>query len=157
MSDKVFMQEAIDLARENVANGARPFGAVLVKDGKVISRAVNRIEADQDPTAHAELLALRAAGKALGHTRLDGATVYASGQPCPMCLAAMRLAGITRIAFAYSNDNAAAFGMSTADIAAELSLPLDEQTWARIEHLAPDDAAQPDLYRSWAARSAKNA
>lgn len=151
------MQEAIDLARRNVADGGRPFGAVLVRDGTVIARAVNRIDADHDPTAHAELLALRAAGAALGEARLDGATVYASGQPCPMCLAAMRLAGITRIAYAYSSDAAAAFGMSTAAIAADLSRPLDEQTWARIEHLAPDDAAQPDLYRSWAAQSAKDA
>lgn len=147
MTDKEFMDQAIDLARENVAQGGRPFGAVLVRDGKVIARAVNRMDADNDPTAHAELLALRAAGAATGGTRLDGCTVYASGQPCPMCLAAMRIAGITRIAYAYSNENGAPYGLSTAELAAELSQPLEDQNWASIRQMAPEDAERPHLYR----------
>lgn len=154
MNDKAYLDEATELARENVANGGRPFGAVLVMDGTVIARAVNRMDADHDPTAHAELLALRDASAALGLTRLDGATVYASGQPCPMCLAAMRIAGVTRIAYAYSNADGAPFGLSTAAMAAELSQPLEDQTWASIQHLPPDDAEQSDLYRAFAARSA---
>ncbi|MCI2394482.1 nucleoside deaminase [Aliiroseovarius sediminis] len=155
MTDKKFMNEAIELARDNVAKGGQPFGAVLVKDGKVLARAVNRMEADHDPTAHAELLALRKAGAAVGSTRLDGATVYASGQPCPMCLAAMRIAGVTRIAYAYSNEDGAPFGLKASTVAAELAPPLEGQTWASIQHLPPEDRPEPELYRIWAAKSAK--
>lgn len=89
MSDKQFIQQAISLATENVKVGGRPFGAVIVKNGQVIAHAVNQITATNDPTAHAELLALREAGKVLGRAKLDDCVVYASGQPCPMCLAAM--------------------------------------------------------------------
>ena len=154
MSDQAFLDEAIALARDNVQAGGRPFGAVLVKDGKIIARAVNRISADNDPTAHAELLALREAGRVLGNARLDGCAVYASGQPCPMCLAAMRMAGITQIAFAYSNEDGARFGLSTAGIAAELSQPLSAQDWAQIRHLPRPDRDDPPLYRQWADRPA---
>lgn len=156
MSDNAFMQEAIDLARENVASGGQPFGAVLVKDGKVIARAVNRMEADSDPTAHAELVALRDAGATLGTTRLDGCTVYASGQPCPMCLAAMRIARISEIVIGYTNENGEPFGLSSAAATAELSQPLEKQDWATIRYLAPDDAAAPEIYRSWTARSTED-
>ncbi len=81
MNDAVFMQDAIDLARENVARGGQPFGAVLVRDGKVVARARNRMEADNDPTAHAELVALRVAGAALGTTRLDGRLFMPAANP----------------------------------------------------------------------------
>lgn len=148
------MDEAIRLARDNAAQGGRPFGAVLVRDGRIIARAVNRMEADNDPTAHAELLALRAAGAAIGGTRLDGCAVYASGQPCPMCLAAMRIAGVTRILYGYSNENGAPYGLSTAELAAELSQPLEGQTWASIRQMAPPDADRPTLYRGWAGQDA---
>lgn len=94
MSDNQFIQQAISLAMDNVNVGGRPFGAVIVNNGKVIASAVNQILTTNDPTAHAELLALREAGKVLGRTKLDDCVVYASGQPCPMCLAAMRMAGI---------------------------------------------------------------
>lgn len=153
MSDRAYMQEAIDLARENVAAGGQPFGAVLVRDGKIIARAVNRIEADNDPTAHAELMALRDAGAALGTPRLDGCTVYASGQPCPMCLAAMRLAGIAEIVIAYSGENGAPYGFGSTAAASDLAKPLEKQDWATIRYLAPEDADAPEIYRLWAARA----
>lgn len=149
------MDEAIRLARDNAAQGGRPFGAVLVRDGRIIARAVNRMEADNDPTAHAELLALRAAGAAIGNTRLDGCAVYASGQPCPMCLAAMRIAGITRVLYGYSNENGAPYGLSTAALAAELSQPLEGQTWASIRQMTPHDADRPTLYQRWVGQDAR--
>lgn len=155
MTDQQFLDHAIELARENVEAGGRPFGAVLVRDGQIIARAVNRIAADHDPTAHAELLALRAAGATLKTPRLDGCHVYASGQPCPMCLAAMRIAGISKIVFAYSNADGEAFGMSTAGIAAELSQPLDVQDWASIGNLPPEDHASPAIYQRWAELAAQ--
>ncbi len=97
-NDRTYLDQAIRLAFDNVEQGGRPFGAVVVKGGKVIATGVNRMQADCDPTAHAELLALRAAGKTLQSPRLDGCEVYASGQPCPMCFAAMRMAGIEKSA-----------------------------------------------------------
>ncbi|MFX8751226.1 nucleoside deaminase, partial [Acinetobacter baumannii] len=77
----------------------------LVKDGKVIATGVNEIGATGDPTTHAELQAIRAASRALGSPRLDGCVIYASGHPCPMCLAAMHLTGITEVTYAYSNED----------------------------------------------------
>ena len=145
--NNAFLDPAIALAFENVEQGGRPFGAVVVKDEKVIATGVNRMQADCDPTAHAELLALRAAGKILQSPRLDGCSVYASGQPCPMCFAAMRMSGVTEIVFAYSNDQAAPYNLSTAKIAEELSRPISEQTGIKVEHCSPDDGER--LYRAW--------
>ena len=148
-----FLDEAVALAFDNVEQGGRPFGAVVVKDGEVIARAVNRMQADSDPTAHAELLALRAAGKALQSARLDGCAVYASGQPCQMCLAAMRMSGINNVTFAYSNDEAEPFGLSTAAIAAELAKPFDQQTGLSIRHCPQATNEANHLYRTWQAKN----
>lgn len=143
-----FLCEAIDLARENVRKGGRPFGAVLVKDGAVIATGVNEIMATHDPTAHAELQAIRAASRKLGSARLDGCAVYASGQPCPMCLAAMHLTGISEVKYAYSNEDGEPYGLSTANVYAELAKPLAQQS-LRITHL-PVDAGEGDgLYEMW--------
>ena len=146
-SDSTYLDQAIKLAFDNVEQGGRPFGAVVVKDGKVIATGVNRMQADCDPTAHAELLALRAAGKTLQSPRLDGCEVYASGQPCPMCFAAMRMAGVKKIRFAYSNEQAEPFGLSTAKIAVELARPLSAQTGISFEHSPPEN--DPKLYQVW--------
>ena len=91
------LRQAIELAYNNIEKGGRPFGAVIVKDGKVIASGVNQILTTNDPTAHAELLAIRAASQVLGTANLEGCSVFASGHPCPMCMAAMRLAGIKQL------------------------------------------------------------
>ncbi len=146
MSEESYMLEAIRLARENIAAGGRPFGAVLVHDNQIISRAVNEIHRTNDPTAHAEMLAIRQAGNALGRPRLDGCVIYASGHPCPMCLAAMHMSGIKTAYFAYSNEEGNPFGLSTASVYAQMRLPLQEQ---RV-HLAPMRPASEDgLYAAW--------
>jgi tRNA(Arg) A34 adenosine deaminase TadA len=147
MSDEIHLLEAIALARDNVRRGGRPFGAVVVKDGAVVARGVNETLATNDPTAHAELLALRAAGRALGAPRLDGCTVYASGQPCPMCLAAMIMAGVARAVFAYSNEEGAPYGLSTAGVLDELVEPRRIAT----AHVPVRPAGEPDLYATWRA------
>src|SRR5690606_4128647 len=100
-----FLREAIALARANAERGGRPFGALVVKDGAVVATGVNEILATGDPTAHAELNALRAASHALGSPDLGGCTVFASGHPCPMCMAAMRISGVREVAYAYSNED----------------------------------------------------
>ncbi|MYN11901.1 nucleoside deaminase [Pusillimonas sp. TS35] len=153
MSQEAFMREAVALARANIEAGGRPFGAVLVRDGQIIARAANQINQTSDPTAHAELLALREAGGKLGTSRLDGCEVYASGHPCPMCLAAMRLAGIRAAYFAYSNEDGEPFGMSTSDVYAELpALAVDGS--ALLQPLRP--AGEEGLYHAWSARQVKH-
>jgi tRNA(Arg) A34 adenosine deaminase TadA len=153
MSTERFLCEAIELARDNLLKGGRPFGAVVVKDGAVIATGVNEMLATKDPTAHAELQAIRAASRELGMLRLDGCAVYASGHPCPMCLAAMRMAGISEVAYAYSNEDGEPYGLSTAAIYAELKKPLAEQSM-KISYVPVRLHGKEDLYEMWRAASA---
>ncbi len=143
-----FLREAIELARANIGKGGRPFGAVVVRNDAVIATGVNEILSTNDPTAHAELMALRAAGGRLGSPDLSSCVVYASGQPCPMCMAAMRLAGVRGVAYAYSNDDGAPFGLSTAAIYEDLAKPFAEQSM-HIRHVPVRTEGQPDLYAEW--------
>jgi tRNA(Arg) A34 adenosine deaminase TadA len=145
--DEHFLREAIALARDNVARGGRPFGAVVVKDGNVVAVGVNAILASGDPTAHAELLAIRAAARALGSPRLEGCTVYASGHPCPMCLAAMHLCGVRDVAYAYSNEEGAPYGLSTAAVYAEMAKPVHAQRLP-VRHIPVHDEGG-SLYAYW--------
>ncbi|EKT59918.1 nucleoside deaminase [Providencia sneebia] len=149
MSDKKFIEQAIQLAKQNIDAGGRPFGAVVVKNDKVIATGVNQMLELSDPTAHAELLALREAGRILGNVKLNDCVVYASGQPCPMCLAAMRMSGITRIVYAYSNDDAEAYGLSTASIASILREEPQNQPGLDFIQLKPDEQQMPLLYQYW--------
>lgn len=149
-NDEHYLQRAVALAASNVAAGGRPFGAVLVKDHQLIAEAVNSLHISQDPTAHAELLAIRSASQRLG-TRLDGCVIYASGQPCPMCLSAMHLCGISRVVFAATNQQGEPFGLSSAAVYQQMALPLSEQTLP-VQHLA--QSAMVEIYRDWQARHA---
>ena len=146
-----FLREAIALAHANVEKGGRPFGAVVVKDGAVIATGVNEVVGTNDPTAHAELNAIRAATRKFGSPDLTGCTVFASGHPCPMCMAAMRLAGVGEVVFAYSNDDGAPFGLSTAAIYADLAKPFSEQSM-NISHVPTRLETHPDLYAEWQRR-----
>lgn len=149
MSAERFLCQAIDLARENVRCGGRPFGAVLVKDGKTIATGVNEIAATGDPTTHAELQAIRAASRVLGSPRLDGCAIYASGHPCPMCLAAMHLTGITEVAYAYSNEDGEPYGLSTASIYGEMARPVARQTALKVAYVPVRPDGEEDLYKMW--------
>lgn len=91
--DHDFLQRAVDLAQQNVEKGGQPFGAVLVRDSTVLADGVNDVHIDCDPTAHAEIQALRHAGHTHGTPKFDGTTMYASGKPCAMCMSAMIMAG----------------------------------------------------------------
>jgi tRNA(Arg) A34 adenosine deaminase TadA len=126
-SDAVrFLSEAVELARANIGAGGRPFGAVVVRDGLSIATGVNEIHMANDPTAHAEMTAIRAASRKLGSPDLGGCSVYASGHPCPMCMAAMRLSGVDKVFYAYSNEDGAPFGLSSAAIYEDLARPFTE-------------------------------
>ncbi|WP_458759838.1 nucleoside deaminase [Afipia sp. TerB] len=143
-----FLREAIELARANVKTGGRPFGALVVKDGAIIGTGVNEILSTNDPTAHAELTAIRAASQKLHSPNLAGCTVYASGNPCPMCMAAMRMAGVSEVCFAYSNDDGAPYGLSTAAIYAEMAKPFAEQSMT-IRYIPVRLESGVDLYDEW--------
>lgn len=149
MSDNSFLQQAITLARENVQAGGRPFAALVVCNGEVVATGTNQMLALNDPTAHAELMALRQAGKVLERVRLEDCIVYASGQPCPMCLAAMRMAGISQVYYAYSNQDAEPFGLSTEAIAQALRVAPQQQSGLIFKQLKPQHEEQSELYRFW--------
>lgn len=139
---------AIQLALDNVrTRKGRPFGAVLVKDGQIVATGVNSVLSSHDPTAHAELQAIRTATSKQQTPRLDGHVMYASGHPCPMCLAAMSLAGIRQVYFAYSNEDAEPYGLSTNDLYAELAKPLSERAM-QLAYMPLRPAGQ-DLYEAW--------
>src|SRR5947209_12284146 len=105
-STEHYLRMAVDLARQNAERGGRPFAALVVKDGEVIATAVNSVVATGDPIAHAETEAIRAAAKSLKSELLDGCVMYASGHPCPMCLAAMYVSGIQQGFYSYSIEDA---------------------------------------------------
>ncbi len=142
-----YLGMAIGLARKNVeAHRGRPFGAVLVKDDKVIATGVNEIHATNDPSTHAEMQAIRAATTAQKAPRLDGCVMYASGNPCPMCLALMHMIGFKGVYFAYSNDDGEPYGLSTEKIYAEMAKPLSQQS-LKIEYVPVRDGQH--LYEDW--------
>jgi guanine deaminase len=118
-----FMQRAIAIALGNVRNGGGPFGAVIARDGKILVEGVNRVTATNDPTAHAEVVAIRAACAKLAAFQLDGCDLYTTCEPCPMCLGAIYWARPKRVFFASSAGDAAAAGFDDAFIYDELYLP----------------------------------
>lgn len=111
-----FMQRAIELALQNVKEGGQPFGAVLVKDGEIISEGANELHLIPDISGHAELLAIRRAGEKLQTMEMAGFSMYASGYPCPMCLTAMYFTGITDIYYCNTLEEAGAVGLGFSSI-----------------------------------------
>jgi len=135
MSDETWLRRAVALATENAAAGGRPFGAVVVLDGVIVGEGVNGYVADNDPTAHAEVAAIRAATRHLGTVRLDGGLLAASTEPCPMCQAAALLAGIERVVFATTEAQAAERGYDARELLSDLARPLAERRVMEIEPL----------------------
>ncbi|MGB9145407.1 MAG: nucleoside deaminase [Acidobacteriaceae bacterium] len=123
-----FMRRAIALATENVRSGAGgPFGAVIVRDGKPIAEGANCVTRENDPTAHAEVRAIRAACQALGAFSLRGCEIYTSCEPCPMCLAAIYWARIDRIWYANTSADAARIAFDDAFLYKEMKLPPEQR------------------------------
>jgi guanine deaminase len=119
-----FMARAIELSLENVRSGrGGPFGAVVVKDGDVVAEGFNQVTATNDPTAHAEVLAIRLACRKLGSFELRGCDIYASCEPCPMCLGAIYWARIGKVYFGSLAEDAAKIGFDDSTIYAELTQP----------------------------------
>ena len=123
MGNKEFMRKAIELSVENVKNGGGPFGAVIVKGDEIVATGVNRVTAHNDPTAHAEVSAIREACRRLGTFDLSGCEIYTSCEPCPMCLSALYWAGVSRIYYGNTQDDADAIDFSDKFIYRELERP----------------------------------
>lgn len=124
-----YMRQAIELAKENAStSGGGPFGALIVKEGRVISACSNSVTPDNDPTAHAEVNAIRSACKELNTFDLSGSTLYSSCEPCPMCLSAAYWAKVDKIIFAADRTDAAEAGFSDAFIYEEFTLAPEKRS-----------------------------
>lgn len=144
--DKEFLQEAINISIQSVDNGGGPFGAVVVKDGKIIGRGNNQVTLNNDPTAHAEVTAIRDACKTINDFSLKGCTIYASCEPCPMCIASIYWARIERVVFAATGEDAAHAGFDDNVIAKELCIPYEKRSML-IEHLECDGCTE--VFSRW--------
>ena len=146
-ADEKYMRMAIDLATGNVLSGAGgPFGAVIVKDGKVVATGVNKVTASNDPTAHAEVTAIRNAAAALGSFELKGCTIYSSCEPCPMCLSAIYWARPMAVYYANNAHDAAAIDFDDAFIYEQIVLPHEQRTILFIQAMRQEGL---EAFRLW--------
>jgi tRNA(Arg) A34 adenosine deaminase TadA len=146
--DERLLREAIALACGSAAGDGGPFGAVVARDGVVVARGTNRVTADHDPTAHAEVVALRAAARALGTHDLTGCVLYASCEPCPMCRGAAQWARVAEVVYAADRAEAAAAGFDDRRFHDELARPARERTPPTRRLLAAEARAP---FEAWAA------
>lgn len=144
--DEQYLAEAIRLAVESVYNGGGPFGAVIVKDEAIIGRGINRVTLSNDPTAHAEIVAIREACLALADFRLAGCVLYTSCEPCPMCLTACYWSRLSEIVYAGSQSEAASGGFDDAFLYRELSLPAPKRSLP-IRRLLAERGNEP--FKAW--------
>ncbi len=141
------MQEAIRLALDNVRDGGGgPFGAVVVRDGEVIARSANRVTTTSDPTAPAEIVAIREACRVLGTFQLTGCDLYTSCEPCPMCLGAIYWARPARVFFGGSKEDAAAAGFDDAFIYEELEHAADQRKLPMTQIMREEAL---EVFRAW--------
>lgn len=139
VSHETFLRRAIQLAETHSADGRNgPFGSVVVKDGEVVGEGWNQVVENSDPTAHAEVMAIRDAGKLLGAHDLTGCTIYASCEPCPMCLSAIYWARIGTVVFSASAEDAAAAGFDDTRILEELGRGWVERSLEGTQALRED-------------------
>jgi guanine deaminase len=151
--DEAWLARAIEVASQNVADGGGPFGAVVVREGVEVAAAGNRVTRDLDPTAHAEVVAIRAACRALNSFSLAGSTLYASCEPCPLCLSAALWARVDRVVFAADRHDAERAGFDDREFY-EL-LARDRATWPNpvVEHRISRAGEPFEAWRAYTART----
>lgn len=152
MTKEELMRKAIELSLRNVAEGGGPFGAVIARNGEIVATGVNRVTSNCDPTAHAEVSAIRAAAKVLGTFDLSGCEIYTSCEPCPMCLGAIYWAHLDRMYYGNNQHDAAKIGFDDAFIYRELELPIADRR-LKAEELLPEEAIQ--AFRAWEEKADK--
>jgi tRNA(Arg) A34 adenosine deaminase TadA len=123
MSDEEMMRHAIQLSIENIDRGGGPFAAVIAREGEIIASGVNTVAYDNDPTAHAEVNAIRAATASLGRFHLDDCKIFSTCEPCPMCLGAVYWAGLKKVFYGNSREDATSYGFKDEHIYHELERP----------------------------------
>lgn len=144
------MRQAIALAQTHMEAGhGGPFGALIVKEATVVARGHNQVTSSNDPTAHAEVVAIRAACQHLQTFRLEGCELYVNCEPCPMCLAAIYWAGIKTVYYAASKEDAAAIGFDDARIAAELGKPIPQRQVSMTQLLRAEALPAFRQWQSW--------
>ncbi len=142
-----YLRHAVRLSAERMREGAGgPFGAVIVRDGKVIAEGWNRVTSTNDPTAHAEVTAVRQACAVLNTFSLQGCEIFTSCEPCPMCLAAIYWARLDRITFANTREDAAAIGFDDAHIYGEVSKPIEQRVIPTVQLPLPEAEA---VFAEW--------
>ncbi len=146
MNDRTLLQHAIKIATEGIEKGCGPFGAVIARDGIIIAEAVNMVILSGDPTAHAEILAIRKASGILKTHDMSECTLYTSCEPCPMCLGAVYWAGIKKVVYGSSRSEAAASGFNDSLIYNELTLDPSER---RIKFIRYANAGSKEVFRRW--------
>lgn len=150
---EAFMRRAIAVAARGMAGGhGGPFGAVIVKDGEIVAEGHNRVLSSKDPTAHAEVTAIRAASRKLDSFDLSGCEVYVNGLPCPMCMAAIYWARLDKLYYACLPEDAAAIGFDDQAFYEELEKPVDQRALPieRVEGCYEEARA---CYQSWLKRT----
>ncbi|HWY45423.1 MAG TPA: nucleoside deaminase [Candidatus Sulfotelmatobacter sp.] len=147
-----FMRQAIALALENIRKGGGPFAAVMVKNGAIVATGVNRVTTTNDPTAHAEIVAIREACRNLESFQLPDCELYTTCEPCPMCLGAIYWARPARVYYAGTASDAAAAGFDDAFIYDELQVPANER---RIPMEELNRAEALVIFQEWLAKSDK--
>jgi guanine deaminase len=151
-TDAEWLARTIELATENVANGGGPFGALIVRDGALLAEGQNRVTATLDPTAHAEVVAIRASCLAIGDFSLAGATLYTSCEPCPLCLSAALWARVDRVVFAADRHDAARGGFDDLEFYELFSR--DRASWPMpVVALRPANAPEP--FEAWLAQDGR--
>jgi tRNA(Arg) A34 adenosine deaminase TadA len=151
--DLQFMREAIRLSREGMeSNQGGPFGCVIVKDGQIIGRGNNRVTSTMDPSAHAEIVAIREACRHLNHFQLDNCVVYTSCEPCPMCLGALYWARPAKIYYANTRHDAAAIGFSDQLIYEEVTKDVTKRLIPMEQQLHDEALA---VFRMWMTKADK--
>ena len=140
-TDNHWIQQALQIATQSVAQAGGPFGAVIVKDNNIIGRGHNQVTLNNDPTAHAEIVAIRQACNSIEDFNLEGCTLYSSCEPCPMCLSAIYWARISRVVYAASAEDAAQAGFDDTFIAREICLPHPDKSLP-LEQCACDNRTQ---------------
>ncbi len=153
-AEDAFMRRAIELSHQAMDEGTGPpFGAVIVRDGQVVAEGCNNSFTTNDPTAHAEVVAIRLACEAVGSRFLKGCVIYSSSEPCPMCLGAIHWAGIERVHYANDRTTAAAAGFDDARLYREIALPVEDRALPMVQQLADEAKAAFDM---WQVRTRKD-
>jgi len=146
--DEKFMRRAIELAQSGMNTGAGgPFGAVVVKDGEIVGEGFNRVTSTNDPTAHAEVTAIRAACEKLNNFQLDGCTVYTSCEPCPMCLGAIYWARPAKVFYACTREDAANIKFDDQFIYEEIEKPIEARQIETVNFLRAEGLR---VFENWA-------